>query len=71
MGRAGAIFHREKHISGFDVVHVKDSLDRDQHLRHWRGQQAVDIAAQLARAKARSSTISEERDLKRKLVAEQ
>jgi small subunit ribosomal protein S4e len=28
MGRAGVITHREKHIGGFDIVHVKDSLDR-------------------------------------------
>lgn len=26
--RAGVITHREKHIGGFDIVHVKDSLDR-------------------------------------------
>lgn len=28
MGRAGVITHRERHIGGFDIVHVKDSLDR-------------------------------------------
>lgn len=28
MGRAGIIMHREKHVGGFDIVHVKDSLDR-------------------------------------------
>jgi small subunit ribosomal protein S4e len=28
MGRAGVIVHREKHIGGFDIVHIKDSLDR-------------------------------------------
>lgn len=28
MGRAGVITHREKHVGGFDIVHVKDSLDR-------------------------------------------
>jgi small subunit ribosomal protein S4e len=28
MGRAGVIMHRERHIGGFDIVHVKDSLDR-------------------------------------------
>lgn len=28
MGRAGVIIHREKHVGGFDIVHVKDSLDR-------------------------------------------
>lgn len=28
MGRAGVIVHREKHIGDFDIVHVKDLLDR-------------------------------------------
>ena len=27
-GRCGVITHREKHTGGFDIVHVKDSLDR-------------------------------------------
>ena len=28
MGRVGVIVHREKHIGDFDIVHVKDALDR-------------------------------------------
>jgi small subunit ribosomal protein S4e len=28
MGRAGVIVHREKHIGDFDIVHVKDTMDR-------------------------------------------
>lgn len=28
MGRAGVLVHREKHVGGFDIAHVKDSLDR-------------------------------------------
>lgn len=28
MGRVGLIVHREKHIGDFDIVHVKDALDR-------------------------------------------
>ena len=28
MGRAGVIVHRERHIGGFDIVHVKDALER-------------------------------------------
>ena len=28
MGRAGVIVHREKHIGDFDIVHVKDAMDR-------------------------------------------
>ena len=27
-GRCGVITHREKHVGGFDIVHVKDSLER-------------------------------------------
>ncbi|KAJ7913391.1 hypothetical protein B0H13DRAFT_2250861 [Mycena leptocephala] len=76
MGRAGAIFHREKHISGFDVVHVKDSLDRTFATRV----QVTNIFVigednkpwiSLPKGKGTKLTISEERDLKRKLVAEQ
>ena len=28
MGRVGVITHRERHHGGFDIVHVKDALDR-------------------------------------------
>ena len=28
MGRAGVIVHRERHVGGFDIVHIKDTLDR-------------------------------------------
>ncbi|KAI9141810.1 ribosomal protein S4 [Paraphysoderma sedebokerense] len=28
MGRVGVITHREKHAGGFDMVHIKDALDR-------------------------------------------
>jgi small subunit ribosomal protein S4e len=28
MGRTGVITHRERHIGGFDIVHVKETLDR-------------------------------------------
>ncbi|KNE64359.1 40S ribosomal protein S4, Y isoform 1 [Allomyces macrogynus ATCC 38327] len=28
MGRVGVIMHREKHAGGFDIVHIKDALDR-------------------------------------------
>lgn len=28
MGRSGVIVHRERHHGGFDIVHVKDVLDR-------------------------------------------
>jgi len=28
MGRIGVIIHRERHIGGFDIVHLKDTMDR-------------------------------------------
>ncbi len=28
-GRVGTIVHRERHLGGFDIVHVKDSLGHD------------------------------------------
>lgn len=28
MGRAGVIVHKERHLGGFDIVHVRDILDR-------------------------------------------
>ena len=28
MGRAGVIIHRERHIGGFDIVHVRDAKER-------------------------------------------
>lgn len=28
MGRVGTITHRERHVGGFDIVHVKDTLER-------------------------------------------
>lgn len=28
MGRSGVIVHRERHLGGFDIVHIRDVLDR-------------------------------------------
>jgi len=28
MGRVGIITHRERHVGGFDIVHIKDALER-------------------------------------------
>lgn len=36
MGRVGVVVHREKHAGGFDIVHVKDSLDRTFATRYGR-----------------------------------
>jgi small subunit ribosomal protein S4e len=34
MGRSGVITHRERHLGGFDIVHVKDVLDRSFATRY-------------------------------------
>lgn len=69
MGRAGVIVHREKHIGGFDIIHVKDSMDRTfatrisnifvvgEHGKPW---------ISLPKGKGTKLTISEERDQKRR-----
>ncbi|KAF8824582.1 hypothetical protein HHX47_DHR8000229 [Lentinula edodes] len=63
MGRAGVIVHREKHIGDWNIVHVKDSLDRTFATRKpW---------IFLPKGKGTKLTISEERDLRRKRAAEQ
>ncbi|KAJ6565984.1 ribosomal family S4e-domain-containing protein [Mycena sp. CBHHK59/15] len=74
MGRAGVIVHREKHIGGFDIVHVKDSLDRTFATRVTN----IFVIGEgnkpwisLPKGKGTKLTISEERDLKRKRAAEQ
>lgn len=28
MGRVGVITHREKHIGGYEIIHIKDQLER-------------------------------------------
>ena len=70
MGRIGTITHREKHLGGFDIVHVKDAVDRTfatrlsnvftigQNNKAW---------ISLPRGKGVKHTITEERDLRRKL----
>ncbi|KAF7370406.1 40S ribosomal protein S4 [Mycena sanguinolenta] len=74
MGRAGVIVHREKHIGGFDIVHVKDSLDRTFATRVTNifviGEGPKPWIS-LPKGKGTKLTISEERDLKRKRAAEQ
>lgn len=74
MGRAGIIIHREKHIGGFDIVHVKDSLERTFATRVTN----IFVIGEgnkpwisLPKGKGTKLTISEERDLRRKRAAEQ
>jgi len=74
MGRVGIIIHREKHIGGFDIVHVKDSLDRTFATRVTNifviGE-GVKPWVSLPKGKGIKLTISEERDARRKQRVEQ
>ncbi|KAF8623240.1 hypothetical protein AX15_006473 [Amanita polypyramis BW_CC] len=74
MGRAGVIVHKERHIGGFDIVHVKDSLDRTFATRITNifviGE-GIKPWISLPKGKGIKLTISEERDLRRKRLAEQ
>jgi len=74
MGRAGVIVHRERHIGGFDIVHVRDSLDRTFATRITNifviGQGNKPWVS-LPKSKGIKLTISEERDERRKRAAEQ
>ncbi|KAG8740553.1 40S ribosomal protein S4 [Ceratobasidium sp. 414] len=69
MGRAGTIVHRERHIGGFDVVHVKDVLDRTFATRISNifviGEGSKPWVS-LPKGKGTKLTISEERDQRRR-----
>ncbi|KAH6916071.1 40S ribosomal protein S4 [Coprinopsis sp. MPI-PUGE-AT-0042] len=74
MGRAGVIVHREKHIGGFDIVHIKDSLDRTFATRISNVfviGEGIKAWVSLPKGKGLHLTIAEERDLRRKKAAEQ
>ncbi|KAH7913857.1 ribosomal family S4e-domain-containing protein [Hygrophoropsis aurantiaca] len=69
MGRAGVIVHREKHIGGFDIVHVKDSLDRTFATRIsniFVIGEGIKPWISLPKGKGTKLTISEERDVRRR-----
>jgi len=72
MGRAGVIVHREKHIGDFDIVHVKDILDRTFATRLTNifviGEGSKPWIS-LPRGKGTKLTIAEERDQRRKAKA--
>jgi len=69
MGRVGTIVHREKHIGGFDIVHVKDVLDRTFATRIGNifviGE-GVKPWISLPKGKGTKLSIAEERDVRRK-----
>lgn len=68
LGRVGVITHRERHHGGFDIVHVKDELDRQFATRLsnvfviGKGNKSW---ISLPRGKGVKLTITEERDRKR------
>jgi len=68
MGRVGVITHRERHIGGFEIVHVKDVLDRDFATRVSNvfvlGHGSKPLIS-LPKSKGVKLTISEERDRRR------
>ncbi|EJU03689.1 40S ribosomal protein S4 [Dacryopinax primogenitus] len=69
MGRVGTIVHREKHIGGFDIVHVKDVLDRDFATRIGNifvVGEGVKPWVSLPKGKGVKLSIAEERDVRRK-----
>jgi len=68
MGRVGIITHRERHIGGFEIVHVKDVLDREFATRVGNvfvlGHGAKPLIS-LPKSNGVKLTISEERDRRR------
>ncbi|KAI0773264.1 40S ribosomal protein S4 [Trametes elegans] len=73
-GRAGVIVHREKHVGGFDIVHVRDSLDRTFATRIsniFVIGEGIKAWVSLPKGKGLKLTIAEERDVRRRRAAEQ
>lgn len=68
MGRIGTIVHRERHHGGFDIVHIKDSLDRPFATRQSNvfviGQGAKPWIS-IPKAKGIKLTLEQERDRRR------
>lgn len=69
MGRAGVIVHKERHLGGFDIVHVKDVLERTFATRLSNVfviGEGHKPSVSLPRGGGTKLTIAEERDAKRK-----
>ncbi|RHZ87041.1 hypothetical protein Glove_41g38 [Diversispora epigaea] len=68
MGRVGMITHRERHHGGFDIVHVKDSIDRQFATRLsnvFMIGEGNKLWISLPKGKGVKLTIAEERDRRR------
>jgi small subunit ribosomal protein S4e len=74
MGRSGVIVHRERHVGGFDIVHVRDVLDRTFATRLSNifviGEGAK-AQVSLPKGKGVKLSIAEERDQRRRLRAQE
>ncbi|AAW41387.1 40S ribosomal protein S4-A [Cryptococcus neoformans] len=74
MGRSGVIVHKERHLGGFDIVHVKDVLDRTFATRLsnifviGEGSKAQ---VSLPKGKGVKLSIAEERDQRRRQRAQE
>ncbi|CAG8698004.1 5267_t:CDS:2, partial [Dentiscutata heterogama] len=65
MGRVGIVTHRERHIGGFDIIHVKDAMDRQFATRLTNVfiiGEGNKPSISLPKGKGVKLTISEERD---------
>lgn len=73
MGRIGVITHREKHHGGFEIVHIKDALERSFATRIGNvfciGHHSKSMVS-LPKGKGVKLTISEERDRRREKMME-
>merc|ERR1712230_23801 len=74
MGRAGTIVHRERHLGGYDIVTVRDTLDREFATRLSNvfviGQGNKPLVS-LPKGKGVKLSISEERDQRRRQAEKQ
>jgi small subunit ribosomal protein S4e len=72
IGRVGQIVHRERHIGGFEIVHIKDALDRVFATRISNvfvlGQGSKPMIS-LPKGKGVKLSITEERDRRRAAAA--
>jgi len=69
MGRSGVIVHKERHLGGFDIVHIRDILDREFSTRIGNVfviGQGSKPAVSLPKGKGLRLSIAEERDQRRK-----
>lgn len=70
MGRCGVIVHKERHIGGYDIIHIRDSMDHQFATRIGNVfviGEGPKSSISLPRGKGVKLSITEERDQRRKL----